>query len=441
MTRLAEMFNVNHFIVSQVNPHVVPFLMKEEGLLHKDTRRDATNVSTAPTWLDSFSVLAKAEALHRMHCLAEFGILPNLLTKTISVLSQKYSGDITIFPEISYADFPRILSNPTTEFMQQALLSGEKATWPKMSIIKNHCAIELALDDAVQKLRTRVVFEPEEVESRKHAHVKRNSLTGSHRTTKKRSSKSRPLSQNSAQEPLQGRPPSHHTDRRPSPLPSTHISSRNLPFLRHQKSRSLNTVLARPTSTINLDSNIAEILPQPRSSQDITSSGAEETSNLPSRSSSSTSLNLSSPNEHLSSPSTPSTKHQRSSFRSSSQPNTPLPQQSPSTPTTSKPAVWQHSGLTMTPATGVASGAESNYKRIFHSAKPMKSERSRLLGKPRGTKMSGTSLLGGEGSESDAKPTAEGAVAGASAAKRNWGLEIDIPGAAKGLVSRGKRKE
>ena len=26
MTRLSELFNVNHFIVSQVNPHVVPFL-------------------------------------------------------------------------------------------------------------------------------------------------------------------------------------------------------------------------------------------------------------------------------------------------------------------------------------------------------------------------------------------------------------------------------
>lgn len=25
MVKLAEMFNVNHFIVSQVNPHVIPF--------------------------------------------------------------------------------------------------------------------------------------------------------------------------------------------------------------------------------------------------------------------------------------------------------------------------------------------------------------------------------------------------------------------------------
>lgn len=36
MTRLAEMFNVNHFIVSQVNPHVVPFLVKDDEAITKD---------------------------------------------------------------------------------------------------------------------------------------------------------------------------------------------------------------------------------------------------------------------------------------------------------------------------------------------------------------------------------------------------------------------
>ncbi|KAI7078488.1 putative esterase of the alpha-beta hydrolase superfamily, partial [Hortaea werneckii] len=41
MTRLAEMLNVNHFIVSQVNPHVVPFLSKEEDELATDASRSS----------------------------------------------------------------------------------------------------------------------------------------------------------------------------------------------------------------------------------------------------------------------------------------------------------------------------------------------------------------------------------------------------------------
>ncbi len=189
MTRLAELFNVNHFIVSQVNPHVVPFLVKEEGSVAQEAQISSATMTTSPTWLHGITHLAKGEALHRMHTMAELGIFPNTLTKAVSVLSQKYSGDITIFPEISYADFPRMLSNPTPEFMLQAQLSGERATWPKLSRIKNHCAIELALDNAVQKLRARVVFSPSQVNLRlgachpPHNHPRPTSAGGRLRST------------------------------------------------------------------------------------------------------------------------------------------------------------------------------------------------------------------------------------------------------------------
>ncbi|KUJ19018.1 patatin-domain-containing protein [Mollisia scopiformis] len=163
MTRLAEMFNVNHFIVSQVNPHVVPFLVKDEEAIAKD----ANSEGSGPGWVYTLTNLAKDEALHRMHVLAELGIFPNLVTKCRSVLSQKYSGDITILPEIDYKDFPRILKNPTADFMVQACLCGERATWPKLSRIRNHCAVELELDAAVQKLRARVVFSPSQVDLRR----------------------------------------------------------------------------------------------------------------------------------------------------------------------------------------------------------------------------------------------------------------------------------
>ncbi|KAK8430825.1 acyl transferase/acyl hydrolase/lysophospholipase [Phyllosticta citricarpa] len=166
ITRLAEMFNVNHFIVSQVNPHVVPFLEKEEGANPAETLSATSAFASGPNWLHSLANLAKGEAQYRLHALAELGFMPNYCTKARSILSQRYSGDITIFPAISYSQFPKILSNPSTEFMQQALICGERATWPKLSRIQNHCAIELALDNAVQALRARVVFSPSQVDLR-----------------------------------------------------------------------------------------------------------------------------------------------------------------------------------------------------------------------------------------------------------------------------------
>jgi TAG lipase/steryl ester hydrolase/phospholipase A2/LPA acyltransferase len=163
MTRLAEMFNVNHFIVSQVNPHVVPFLVKDEQSIVKNVQSG----SAGPGFVYTLTNLAKDEALHRMQIMAELGIFPNLVTKAKSILSQKYSGDITILPAIDYKDFPRMLKNPTSDFMIQAMLCGERATWPKLSRIRNHCAVELELDAAVQTLRTRVVFSPSQVDLRR----------------------------------------------------------------------------------------------------------------------------------------------------------------------------------------------------------------------------------------------------------------------------------
>lgn len=165
MTRLAEMFNVNHFIVSQVNPHVVPFLAKEEEIIGAEARQTSA-VSAGPTWIHNIANLAKGETLHRLQVLSELGIFPNYLTKARSILNQRYSGDITIFPTISYAHFPKVLSNPTTEYMLQCMLTGERATWPKLSRIQNHLAIELALDETIRQLRTRVVFSPSQVDLR-----------------------------------------------------------------------------------------------------------------------------------------------------------------------------------------------------------------------------------------------------------------------------------
>ncbi|KHN95480.1 Acyl transferase/acyl hydrolase/lysophospholipase [Metarhizium album ARSEF 1941] len=161
MTRLAEMFNVNHFIVCQVNPHVVPFLSRDD-VLPQDNRPTApapnARRSDDVDWTYALTTLARDEALHRLQFMAELGIFPNLMTKCRTILSQKYSGDITILPEIAMHDLPKLLSNPTVDFMLRSCVLGERATWPRLSRIRDRCAIELCLDRAVHRLRTRVVF-------------------------------------------------------------------------------------------------------------------------------------------------------------------------------------------------------------------------------------------------------------------------------------------
>jgi len=139
MDRLSELFNVNHFIVSQVNPHVFPFVSSdpttEKGIFH------------------TLKFLATSELKHRINQLAFLGLLPAFLSPIQNLITQKYSGDITITPEVSLESYKNFLSNPTPEMHLLGTQKGELNTWPKMAIIKNHCNIELTLERCTAKLR------------------------------------------------------------------------------------------------------------------------------------------------------------------------------------------------------------------------------------------------------------------------------------------------
>ena len=118
MTRLSELFNVNHFIVSQVNPHVYPFMQK----------------SLKSSWFQrvfhKVVFLFKSEFLYRINQMMEFGASFRLLYLMKSVLSQKYEGDITIVPEMEIADFLSLLVSPSHGRFKDLLLRGSRSTWP-----------------------------------------------------------------------------------------------------------------------------------------------------------------------------------------------------------------------------------------------------------------------------------------------------------------------
>ncbi|KAG0099967.1 hypothetical protein BGZ93_004893 [Podila epicladia] len=128
MNKLSELFNVNHFIVCQVNPYIVPFLQYSMG------RSPANKVLK---WVLHQS---RSELQHRMNQ---------------AIMSQRYYGDITIVPDMGMEDYLNIVSNPTQDSLIASTLKGEKATWPKISIIRNHCSIEHCLDDILYRLRLR----------------------------------------------------------------------------------------------------------------------------------------------------------------------------------------------------------------------------------------------------------------------------------------------
>lgn len=122
LKRLSEMFNVNHFIVSQVNPHVNPSNM-------------AMSIarSFSPFWKKLFTLITM-ELHHRMKQLYSLGICQTLFYFILNVIQQPYSGDITIFPELSMRDVFSMMANFDLEKVPQAHLKGLRAAWPSTEL-------------------------------------------------------------------------------------------------------------------------------------------------------------------------------------------------------------------------------------------------------------------------------------------------------------------
>jgi TAG lipase / steryl ester hydrolase / phospholipase A2 / LPA acyltransferase len=161
LRKLSEMFNVNFFIVSQVNPHVRLFLEAEEQFKGVQPTTDVPGRGTVRTGMMVFN----EEMVYRAQVMRDWGV-PRVLTRGVSVFNQQYTGDINIFPEIEPTDYMFMMANPTPEYMLRSTELGERATWPKMCRIKNSVAIEKALIRAINEFRDRVNFGPEAAKAR-----------------------------------------------------------------------------------------------------------------------------------------------------------------------------------------------------------------------------------------------------------------------------------
>jgi TAG lipase/steryl ester hydrolase/phospholipase A2/LPA acyltransferase len=148
MTRLSELFNVNHFIVSQVNPHVIPF----------------STIGWQGNLLTKLIHYLKAELKHYGANIASLGLpIPGI--SFFAIFTQKYEGDITIKPlKTNFKNFQGLLSNPTRAKVAAAIREGERKTWRHLSMIRNHCDIEFTLNECVNEVKRQLYQRMEQEE-------------------------------------------------------------------------------------------------------------------------------------------------------------------------------------------------------------------------------------------------------------------------------------
>jgi len=137
---LSEMFNVNQFIVSQTNPWIIPFLNQSEHLRY----------SRKTILYKAFELvkdLIGSELQHRVNQLARIGIVPKAVSRYFNLITQTYSGNVTLFPKANLNDYFNILTNPTPEFLREGLSVGSRRVYHKV----NHIAAILVIEKALEK--------------------------------------------------------------------------------------------------------------------------------------------------------------------------------------------------------------------------------------------------------------------------------------------------
>ncbi|PVI03839.1 hypothetical protein DM02DRAFT_669550 [Periconia macrospinosa] len=154
--RIAELFNVNHFIVSQARPYLAPFLRSD---LHHAHPTPSSFTSTSPFSLSSLSLpllrLIVMELQHRLHQLNELHLLPPSIRRFLLDESVPAGTSLTLVPELTASDFFKLLENPTKEGLDNWILRGERSVWPAVGALKVRCAVEVELDRGYQLVRRR----------------------------------------------------------------------------------------------------------------------------------------------------------------------------------------------------------------------------------------------------------------------------------------------
>jgi TAG lipase/lysophosphatidylethanolamine acyltransferase len=149
LARVAELFNVNHFIISQARPYLAPFLRSE--MSRPDPQYRSRWRVDAPL-LRLFAM----EAHHRLAQLDSLGLLPPSIRRFL--VDESIPGaSLTLVPEVSAHDLLRLLETPTKESVESWILRGERSVWPAVSALKVRCAVEVELDRGYQIVRRKPV--------------------------------------------------------------------------------------------------------------------------------------------------------------------------------------------------------------------------------------------------------------------------------------------
>ena len=143
--RLARIYGVNHFIVSQVNPHIFPFVTGNKRKRDPFTTVKLAAGRAAREWINASASLFEKQLAWN----PAVGRFTNL---ALGIINQDYFGDINILPKGLMINPMKLLAHRSLEEIIDLIEMGEKATWPKIEMIRVQTKISRKLDQILREL-------------------------------------------------------------------------------------------------------------------------------------------------------------------------------------------------------------------------------------------------------------------------------------------------
>ncbi|MFC3151407.1 patatin-like phospholipase family protein [Litoribrevibacter euphylliae] len=142
--RISRLFNVNYFIVSQANPHILPFV----------SQRQKPGIVALIKDVAISSLVSQGNAMIK---LAQRRITRQPFNASLSyaelLLDQDYLGDITIHPKFPIGWYKKFMINPNEKELNYLILKGEQATWPHLQMIRNQTRISNTLRACIEEMK------------------------------------------------------------------------------------------------------------------------------------------------------------------------------------------------------------------------------------------------------------------------------------------------
>lgn len=141
--RVGRLHNVNKFIVSQTNPHVLPFLKNKS--------------KSGPTrfGLEVAGTLARAQT-RAILSLARRKVRWDAVRPAIDIAhalaDQDYEGDVNLHPQLEPVMYGRVLTNVSLAQLEAFALGGARGTWHHLPRIRNIMRVGRALEAAVARV-------------------------------------------------------------------------------------------------------------------------------------------------------------------------------------------------------------------------------------------------------------------------------------------------